>query len=111
MLSDLADESLCLLHKVQSKSTSVATKSAKHRDMVNNDNFHVEDSVLREQARSTSAEIQVSLQQIFGWEKEIEDVAKKIASTTEALEWIVAERSTYAQAETPVSDEAPIVID
>ena len=113
-LADLTNESLRILQRLQSRSTSVATKSAEHRDMVNSDNFHIGDSDLMEQARSISAEIEQDLDQISNWEIELQNLAGQISRMTEVLEWVTAERSSYAsydEAKAAVSDEALTVVD
>jgi len=72
-LAGLTNERLRILHKIQSGSTSMAIQSAEHRDMVNNDNFYVGDSVLQEHAQSALAEkpekpeIKMGLGQIVDW--------------------------------------------
>lgn len=110
-LAGLAEESLRILRKVQSRSDSIATKSAEHRDMVNNDNFHLRDAVLRERAQSISFEIKLKIAQITRLEDELDDLAAEVASVKEDLEWIVAGRSGCADTEMTGSDGVLIADD
>lgn len=110
-LADLAKESSRILCKVQSRSTSIVTKGAEHRDMVHNDSFHVGDADLRDQAQLISFEIQMIVQQILHWEDKLEDLATEVASVEEDLEWIVAGRLACADAEMAGSDGVPDVVD
>jgi hypothetical protein len=110
-LAGLGKKSLHILHKIQSLSTSIATKSAEHRDMLNNDNFYVRDAVLRERALSISEEIWTKNDQIFRWKDDFDDLAMKIASVEDDLGWIEAGRSALADAEMAVPEDVPIAVD
>ena len=79
--------------------------------MVNNDNFHVGEAVLREQALSISCEIQSKVGQISLLQDKLGELATEVASAEENLEWIVAARSACTDVETAGSGDVTIVAD
>lgn len=110
-LADLENKSSLALRKAKDESTRVAAKSAEHRDIVNDANFHVGNSDLWKQGRSVSGEIGLGLRRISTLERGIERLQVDIESTKEDLHWIAEIRSAHAEAEVAGTGEAPIVVD
>lgn len=79
--------------------------------MVNIDNLHVGDAILREQALSISCEIEFKVGQTSLFQDKLGELATEVASVEKDLKWIAAGRSAYAEAAVAGTEEAPIVVD
>lgn len=80
-LADLTNEVSRALRKAQDESAWVAAKSAEHRDILNDQTFHVGNSDLWTQARSISYEIDPGLRRISDLKSGLERSQERIAST------------------------------
>lgn len=65
---------------------------------MNNDNFVDEGSVLREQARLMSVEVERKSHEILKWGEKLADLEKEIRSTEEYLRCVVEGLSKHQQA-------------
>jgi len=98
------------VRKIQDKSKWAAAKSAEYRDIANNEDFFVQGSNLRKQARSTCIEVEYAFRKIYEWGNKLMDLENEITTTEEYLTWVSEKRTARAEAETAAVDGTRAVL-
>jgi hypothetical protein len=109
-LAKLENSCRLTVRKLRIESTWLAAKSAEHCDIVNNEDFLLENSDLWERSLSMADEIELGFYKISDLNSALGRLKRDIASTKEHLAWVVEARSVHAGAKVASSDEATIVV-